>query len=111
MGNMCGGSPNSSNGTNLKNRKGQQSLNKEAKLLLLGSGESGKSTVFKQIKKHHGNGYSGEELKNAKNSIYANILHTLRALSDACLKANIELEPDNIVLFFFQFCSYLLGTC
>jgi GTPase SAR1 family protein len=97
MGNMCGGVP-AKDGNNLNNRrnKGQQGLSKEAKLLLLGSGESGKSTVFKQIKKQHGNGYTNEELKNAKNSIYANVLHTLRSLGEQCIKANLELEPGNI---------------
>jgi GTPase SAR1 family protein len=97
MGNMCGGVP-ANDGNNLNNRrnKGQQGLSKEAKLLLLGSGESGKSTVFKQIKKQHGNGYTNEELKNAKNSIYANVLHTLRSLGEQCIKANLELEPGNI---------------
>ncbi|KAL0480079.1 guanine nucleotide-binding protein G(i) subunit alpha [Acrasis kona] len=82
--------------TNMNRGKAQKSLNKEAKLLLLGSGESGKSTVFKQIKKQHGSGYSQEELKNAKNSIYANILLTLRALGEQCVKNNIELEPGNM---------------
>lgn len=95
---MCaGGTTTAADSNNLNNRrKGGQGLNKEAKLLLLGSGESGKSTVFKQIKKHHGNGYTQEELKNAKNSIYANILHTLRALGDQCIKANLDLDPGNV---------------
>ncbi|CAG8826057.1 7731_t:CDS:2, partial [Gigaspora rosea] len=35
---------------------------KEYKILLLGSDESGKSTIVKQMKRIHQNGYSKEEL-------------------------------------------------
>lgn len=43
---------------------------KECKILLLGSGESGKSTVVKQMKIIHQNGYSKDELVLCRATVY-----------------------------------------
>jgi len=53
---------------------------------LLGSGESGKSTFWKQIKTIHSEEYSDEELLQYKNAIYANVIQTMKILSQICLK-------------------------
>ena len=51
------------------------------KLLLLGAGESGKSTVFKQMKQlYTDEGWSEEELMAKKNHIFENIVDSLRIL-------------------------------
>jgi len=64
----------------------QTGLN-EIKMLLLGSGESGKSTFFKQVKSlHEGDNYSEQEIQSYRSSIYANILQTIRILAENCLK-------------------------
>ena len=44
------------------------------KLLLLGAGESGKSTFVKQMKIIHGDGYSIHELNKFKSIIYSNLI-------------------------------------
>ena len=49
------------------------------KLLLLGSGESGKSTFVKQMKIIHGDSYSIEELKNFVSIIHGNLLTSMVA--------------------------------
>uniref|UniRef100_G3U0T4 G protein subunit alpha i3 n=1 Tax=Loxodonta africana TaxID=9785 RepID=G3U0T4_LOXAF len=46
---------------------------KEVKLLLLGAGESGKSTIVKQMKIIHEDGYSEEECKQYKVVVYSTI--------------------------------------
>lgn len=44
-----------------------------AKLLLLGAGESGKSTIFKQIIGLYGKGWNANDRKKFKDAIYGNI--------------------------------------
>ncbi|XVE70826.1 hypothetical protein DITRI_Ditri10aG0101600 [Diplodiscus trichospermus] len=52
------------------------------KLLLLGAGESGKSTIFKQIKLLFQTGFDEEELKSYISVIHANIYQTIKILYD-----------------------------
>jgi GTPase SAR1 family protein len=70
---------------------------KEIKLLLLGPGESGKSTVFKQVKMLYDEGYSQDDMLSYKSIIYANVIATIRALAESCIKNNIPFQnPDNM---------------
>ncbi|KAL4895916.1 guanine nucleotide binding protein, alpha subunit [Aspergillus ambiguus] len=55
-------------------------LRKECKILLLGSGESGKSTIVKQMKIIHQNGYSVEELAMYRLTVYKNLLDCAKVL-------------------------------
>lgn len=50
------------------------------KLLLLGAGESGKSTIFKQMKVIYGTQYSEAECRQQIPTIYSNILHAIKVL-------------------------------
>lgn len=59
-------------------------LDHEVKLLLLGAGESGKSTIAKQMKIIHLDGFSNEERLSYKTIIYNNTVHSMRALISAC---------------------------
>ncbi|XP_042492468.1 guanine nucleotide-binding protein alpha-1 subunit [Macadamia integrifolia] len=52
------------------------------KLLLLGSGESGKSTIFKQIKLLFQTGFDEAELKSYIPVIHANVYQTIKILND-----------------------------
>lgn len=56
----------------------------KVKLLLLGAGESGKSTIFKQMKLIYGNKYTPAELKTFSNTVYANIMQTMSILLHQC---------------------------
>ncbi|KAJ9069040.1 Guanine nucleotide-binding protein alpha-2 subunit, variant 3 [Entomophthora muscae] len=55
-------------------------FSKECKILLLGSGESGKSTIVKQMKIIHQNGYNMEELNMFRPIIYKNVVDCVRDL-------------------------------
>jgi len=59
------------------------------KILLLGSGESGKSTFLKQMRIIHGNNFVAEELKQFKLVIYGNIVKGMKVLIDARQKLRI----------------------
>jgi energy-coupling factor transporter ATP-binding protein EcfA2 len=61
-----------------------------ARLLLLGTGESGKSTIFKQMKIIHKDGYDPAECMKHKDVIYGNILQSIRVMIDAVTKLNIN---------------------
>ena len=69
-----------------------------AKLLLLGIGDSGKSTFVKQMKIIHGDGYSIDELNSFKSIIHGNLLTTMVEVIKAMDKLNITLHnPSNQV--------------
>lgn len=63
-------------GKQIKGHKGV--LEREIKLLLLGTGESGKSTFAKQLKLLHSNGFTRDELMSYKPVIINNILTAFR---------------------------------
>ena len=62
------------------------------KLLLLGSGESGKSTIVKQMKILNLGGYSQQERLNYKQIIYLNIYHSTKCLLQAIDKLQLEID-------------------
>ncbi|KAI4377019.1 hypothetical protein MLD38_014715 [Melastoma candidum] len=69
------------------------------KLLLLGAGESGKSTIFKQIKILFQTGYDEEELKSYIPVIYANVFQTIKLLLDGAKElAQNETDSSKYVL-------------
>ena len=65
------------------------------KLLLLGAGESGKSTIVKQMKIIHGDGYSNEELNNFKSVVHSNLLTSMTKVTNATEKLNIQLQHSS----------------
>jgi len=69
---------------------------KECKILLLGSGEGGKSTIVKQMKIIHQNGYTPDELAKYKHAIYANLIDSARDVVKAMIKIGLNpQEPAN----------------
>jgi len=84
----------------------QRKMQQEVKLLLLGAGESGKSTFLKQMKIIHGVVFEPEHLKEFRKIIYQNMIKGMRVLVDAQRKLDIELgnpancqAGDQILLF------------
>ncbi|KAL7417404.1 G protein alpha subunit [Mrakia frigida] len=71
---------------------------KECKILLLGSGESGKSTIVKQMKIIHQNGYTKDELLQFRLIVYKNLVDSAQAVVMACRKLGVDPEePANRV--------------
>ena len=68
------------------------------RVLFTGSGESGKSTIVKQMKIIHQNGYTRDELALYRLTIYKNVLDCAKALIGAMRQFDIEpADPENIV--------------
>jgi GTPase SAR1 family protein len=59
------------------------------KLLLLGAGESGKSTIFKQMKLIYGEQYTDAEKKQQIPTIYSNILQAMKSLIEHAISFNM----------------------
>jgi len=76
-------------------KKNKLEKDKEIKLLLLGAGESGKSTLFKQMKIIHHNGYTVEECQAYKDIIRSNLVQSMKALVAGSLKLSIPIEDEN----------------
>ncbi|KAF3915094.1 hypothetical protein ABW21_db0209356 [Orbilia brochopaga] len=55
----------------------------EIKMLLLGAGESGKSTILKQMKLIHEGGYSRDEKESFKEIIFSNTVQSMRVILEA----------------------------
>jgi GTPase SAR1 family protein len=64
------------------------------KVLLLGAGESGKSTIVKQIKLCHNKGPSGKELEAVADSLHQNVIDCMKTLLYACTTFGYELDDD-----------------
>lgn len=64
-----------------------------------GSGESGKSTIVKQMKIIHQNGYTEEELQYWRPIIYRNLVDSARSLLTSALKLDLQLSnPEDSVI-------------
>ncbi|KAJ3208577.1 Guanine nucleotide-binding protein subunit alpha-13, partial [Clydaea vesicula] len=64
------------------------------KLLVLGSGDSGKSTLIKQIRMLHSEGFSKKEVQRFKNTILQNIFESIKKLILAAKELNIESDSS-----------------
>ncbi|XP_037106520.1 guanine nucleotide-binding protein subunit alpha-11-like [Syngnathus acus] len=65
----------------LKRQKRQE--RREVKVLLLGTGESGKTTFIRQMRIIHGRGFSEEERKGFAECIFQNIFTAIKAMTGA----------------------------
>lgn len=76
-------------------KKDRINAKNEIKMLLLGAGESGKSTVLKQMKLIHHGGYNNQERESYKEIIFSNTLQSMRAILEAMPALDISLQPQN----------------
>lgn len=76
-------------------RREGEKASKEVKLLLLGAGESGKSTVVKQMKIIHENGYSKEECQAYKPVVYSNTVQSMVAILRAMERLGIPFHDSD----------------
>ncbi|ORX66399.1 guanine nucleotide binding protein, alpha subunit [Basidiobolus meristosporus CBS 931.73] len=80
-------------------KKDRLSQKNEIKMLLLGivevgAGESGKSTIFRQMKLIHNNGYDQCERDTYRNIISSNVVHSMKVILTAMNGLNISLGNE-----------------
>lgn len=92
----CGSSSPEDASAKQKNKQLEAEIDRQAKqeaekikLLLLGAGESGKSTVFKQMKVIYGEKYTDAERKQAIPTIHSNIVQSMKALCEQAVVFNL----------------------
>lgn len=84
-------------------QKEKKTESKQIRVLLLGAGESGKSTIFKQMKIIHHKGYSKQECLALRPVIWGNIIRNMKALVAASLVLGIAIaKSENRVRFYFR---------
>ena len=77
-----------------KLKQDARQMRKTLRILLLGAGDTGKSTFLKQLNFLHGEGGTDDVTKN-KRLMSQNIISCLSALISGCETLNIPLSPEN----------------
>lgn len=89
-------------------KKDRQKMSNEVKLLLLGSGESGKSTLLKQMRIIHDFGFPQEERLSYREIVFSNLIESMKNIVTAMQKLKIQLaEQQDNVLQAYQLISEL----
>ena len=68
---------------------------KEYKLLLLGAGESGKTTIHKQIQLIHGEGFAEEDREDFRSKIWHNLIDGMECLVNAHAKGGVSFKDKS----------------
>ncbi|KAK7933819.1 hypothetical protein WMY93_004715 [Mugilogobius chulae] len=77
-------------------RKDKRDSRRELKLLLLGTGESGKSTFIKQMRIIHGGGYTDEDKRSYAKLVFQNIYTSMQTMIRAMEALGIAFSaPEN----------------
>ncbi|KAG2222237.1 hypothetical protein INT45_010650 [Circinella minor] len=87
-----------------------QKLKRECKILLLGSGESGKSTIVKQMKIIHQNGYTADELMAWRGAVYKNLIESAHTLIAGVRKFDYNFEEEKNQYHAQQILEYKLSN-
>ena len=82
-----------------KLRTDRKAIDKNLKLLFLGAGESGKSTVMKQLRCIFGEGFDLDELSSYKPIVYYNVISSARVLILAAESFGYTLDQKFDVCF------------
>lgn len=81
----------------------EKRLNREVKILLLGAGNSGKSTCLKQMRLLHAAGFNHQEREGFRMIIFSNVVTSMQVMLEMMQIANLTLENvanwDYIPLF------------
>ncbi|RCI06499.1 hypothetical protein CU098_013283 [Rhizopus stolonifer] len=74
----------------------QKRMKKEVKLLLLGAGESGKSTVLKQMRLIHASGFKDSEREGFRVVVFLNLFSTVQTLIEALEVLQLDIADPSL---------------
>lgn len=75
-------------------RQDEKRIAKEVKLLLLGAGESGKSTILKQMKLIHASGFSKNDRDDYRVIIFSNLLNSFKIILEAMESYDLTFQNE-----------------
>ncbi|SPO38479.1 probable guanine nucleotide-binding protein alpha-2 subunit [Pseudozyma flocculosa] len=84
----------------------EKKMSREIKLLLLGAGESGKSTILKSMRIIHHIPFTPEERENFRRLVFINLVLGMKAVLDAMEEWGGEFEKDENAGHLSLFISY-----
>ncbi|WVQ99881.1 hypothetical protein IAU59_007024 [Kwoniella sp. CBS 9459] len=76
-------------------KEDEKRLAKEVKLLLLGAGASGKSTILKQMRLIHNKPFEPVEIEDYRKLTFSNIVGGMRNIIDVMDELNLAVQPEN----------------
>jgi len=76
-------------------RDARAKLNQQVKVLLLGSGDSGKSTILKQMRLIHRVPFSSQEVESYRQLIFNNLTQGIKYVIESMEDMGLEYSPDN----------------
>jgi len=68
----------------------------QVKVLLLGSGDSGKSTVLKQMRLIHKVPFTAQEIESYRQLVFNNLTHGMKYVLDAMQDMELKVSEDNL---------------
>ncbi|KAG6828996.1 hypothetical protein H0H92_006068 [Tricholoma furcatifolium] len=77
-------------------REGKATMSNQVKVLLLGSGDSGKSTILKQMRLIHKIPFTSQEIESFRQLIFDNLTRGLKFLLDAMDDMELKVSEANI---------------
>ncbi len=80
---------------NMAIRQDSEHESKSIRILLLGASECGKTTILKQMKILHRNGFSKEERAKFRHVVRANTIESIQQLIRACSELKIEFDSKD----------------
>ncbi|SPC62286.1 probable guanine nucleotide-binding protein alpha-2 subunit [Ustilago sp. UG-2017b] len=87
-------------------KEDEKNLSREVKLLLLGAGESGKSTILKSMRIIHHIPFTEEERENYRRLVFLNLVQGMESILDVMEEWTIDFQHDANIGHLSLFVSY-----
>ena len=75
-------------------RKDKKAQARQVKILLLGAGESGKSTILKQMRIIYSEGFRMDERKEVRQVIFSNMIVAFKIIAEEMRELGLEYENE-----------------
>ena len=90
-------------------RKDKKTQARQVKILLLGAGESGKSTILKQMRIIYSEGFRLDERKEVRQVIFSNMIVAFKIIAEEMRELGLEYENEKsqVLLSLYSSCMSL----